>query len=94
MSGFMEILLIVAIILAILLVPRMLKRPEQNETPPPSPGLSGWKRLIIVASLLWPALLALYLKPWSNGWPGFLSMGLGPVIILWGVLWIIRGFRR
>ena len=86
--------MIVAIILASILVPRMLNRPEEVETRPPSQGITGWKRLAIVASLLWPALIALYLKPWSTGYFPFVYLAFGPVALAWGIYWVLRGFRR
>jgi hypothetical protein len=95
MSGFMEILLIIVVILAVIMLPRLLKRQEENETREPFQGfkLSGWKRLAIMASLLWPAFFALYLKPWNSGWPPFLYLAFGPVVLAWGLFWILRGFR-
>ena len=96
MSGFMEILLIVAVVLAIIMLPRMLNRQEGNENRHPYQGwkITGWKRLAIVASLLWPALFALYLKPWSTEWHPFVYLAFGPVALAWGIFWVLRGFRR
>ncbi|HHF51509.1 MAG: hypothetical protein JRJ86_00095 [Deltaproteobacteria bacterium] len=96
MSGLMEILLIVAIILGIFMLPRLLRRQQENEVRPADQGqgLSGWKRLAILASFLWPALLALYLKPWNSHWHIFLYVAVGPVALAWGILWIFSGFRK
>ena len=96
MSGFMEIILIIAVVLAIFMLPRLLNRQQDNETRQPYLGLrlAGWKRVAIVASLLWPALIALYIKPWNSGWHIFLYLGIGPVALAWGIAWVSRGFRR
>ena len=96
MSGVMEILLIVAIILGILMLPRMLRRPQENDIHQADQGmrLTGWQRLAIIVSVLWPALLALYLKPWHSDWLIYLSVAVCPVGLAWGVYWIFSGFRE
>jgi len=96
MSGLMEILLIVAIILCIFMLPGLLRRQQENEVRPTDQGLglTGWRRLAILASLLWPALLALYLKPWNSHWHIFLYVAVGPVVLAWGICWVFSGFRK
>jgi hypothetical protein len=96
MSGLTEILLIIAVILVIFMLPRLLNRQKEIEIRPPYQGLrlTGRKRLAIVASLLWPALTALYFKPWSAGWHPFAYLAFGPVALAWGIFWVLRGFRR
>ena len=96
MSGLMEILLIVAIILGILLLPKMLSNQPKQVIQQPYPGLNltGWNRLAIVASLLWPMLTAFYLKPWNNHWHLFFYIAAGPLIVGWGTFWVISGFRK
>jgi len=96
MSGVMEILLIVAIILGILMLPRMLRRTQENDIHQADQGmrLTGWQRLAIIVSVLWPALLALYLKPWHSDWLIYLSVAVCPVGLAWGVYWIFSGFRE
>ena len=92
----MEILLIVAIVLAIFMLPRMLSRQHKDDIqrPDPGPGLSGWKRMAILASFLWPALMALYLKPWDSGWHIFFYVAVCPVLLAWGISWVFSGFRK
>jgi hypothetical protein len=51
-------------------------------------------RIAILASLVWPSSMALLLKPWDKGLIPFLYIGIAPVIILWGIGWIIEGYRR
>jgi len=92
----MEILLIVAIILGILMLPRILRRPQENDIHQTDQGmrLTGWQRLAIIVSVLWPAILALYLKPWHSDWLLiYLSVAVCPVGLAWGVYWIFSGFR-
>jgi len=68
MSGLTEILLIVAIVVGILFLPGLMNKKSEKATQRLDRLLkiSGWTRLAILASLLWPALVALYLKPWNN----------------------------
>ena len=96
MSGLTEILLIVAIVLGILLLPRWLKKqpdgPDQSRAR--GPVLTGWKRLALALSLLWLAVLAFYLEPWNNRWPVFLCAAVGPVVLAWVIFWVVSGFRK
>lgn len=96
MSGVTEILLLVAIILGILILPRALRRPQEDDIHQVNQGmrLTGWQRLAIIVSVLWLALLALFLKPWHSDWLIYLSVAVCPVGVAWGVYWIFSGFRR
>jgi len=91
-----QILVIVAIALAIFMLPRLAgKRVEKNgSTSRNVLEISGWLRLAIMASILWPAGGAFYLKPWNGHWPMFFYVGIGPVILFWGVFWVLSGFRK
>jgi len=95
MSGLTEVLLIVAIILGIVMLPRALRRPQEDEIHQVDLGLrlTGWARLAITLSVLWMAILALYLKPWQGDWLIYLTVGVCPVGLAWGVYWILSGFR-
>ena len=96
MSGLTELLLIIAIILGILLLPKRLRRPQEvnRRRLDRLLALKGWHRVAIVASILWPALLALYLEPWNTGWLMFLFIGVFPVGLAWGIYWVLSGFRK
>lgn len=96
MSGLMEILIIVAIILGIILLPRMMRKPPESETENQNRTfkLNGWQRTAILSSFLWLAFFALYLKPWINGWHIFFYIGLGPVVLSWGIFWTFLGFKK
>jgi hypothetical protein len=95
-SGMMEILLIAAIVLAIFILPRMMARNPERDLQFPDRGfkLTGRMRLAIMASLVWPAIVALFLKPWNSNWPVFLYVAVGPVALTWGVCWVLWGFKK
>ena len=96
-SGIQEILVLVAIILGILFLPRILNRGQREEkaaAPKPAAVLSGKMRLAIAASILWPAVVAAIMQPWKNDLFPFLYIGLGPVGVLWIVFWVFTGFRK
>jgi hypothetical protein len=96
MPGLMEILLIVLIVLGIFMLPRLpAGKPEKKlHSRVRFLRLSGWMRLAVIVSFLWPASLALYLKPWDSHWPAFFYMAVGPVALSWGIFWVVSGFRK
>jgi len=95
-SGIQEILVLVAIILGILFLPRILNRGQEKKpaTFKPAVVLSGKMRMAIAASVLWPAAIAAYMQPWENDLFPFLYIGLGPVIIGGIIFWVYTGFLR
>jgi hypothetical protein len=67
--------------------------------------LSAWYRLLLVASITWIIIALIMTYPWThfhslggggstNNWSGFLSVGILPVALLWGIIWIVHGFRK
>ena len=96
MSGVSEILVIVAIILGIVMLPRLMNRPHERDVPRRAGGsrISGWMRLALVASLVWPALVAIYMEPWNGRWPVFVTMAAAPPALAWGVFWVVSGFKN
>ncbi len=96
MSGFIEILIIIAIILAIILLPRVLRRQPESDIRHTNHviKLTGWNRLAILVSFLWLVFFALYLRPWDKEWQIFIYVGITPVILCWGIFWIFLGFRK
>ncbi len=91
-----EILVIVAIALGIIMLPRLTGRRAEN-TGCQASGFSkinGWMRLAIMASVLWPAIMAFFLKPWNDHWPTFFYIAIGPVALSWGIFWVLSGFRK
>ena len=95
-SGIQEILVLVAIILGILFLPRILNRGQEKKLAAFKPAvvLSGKMRMAIAASVLWPAAIAAYMQPWKNDLFLFLYIGLGPVIIGGIIFWVYTGFLR
>ena len=95
-SGIQEILVLVAIILGILFLPRILNRSQGNRAVAPQPAvvLSGKMRLAIAASILWPAAMAAFIQPWQDDLYPFLYIGLGPVAVCWMLFWVYTGFLR
>ncbi|MGD8521625.1 MAG: hypothetical protein PVF56_10820 [Desulfobacterales bacterium] len=95
-TGIQEILILVAIILGILFLPRILNRGQdggQVESKPPF-VISGKMRLAIAASILWPAVIAVIMEPWKKDLFPFLYLGLGPVVLVWVIFWVYTGFRN
>ncbi len=95
-SGIQEILVLVAIILGILFLPRILNRGQENRAVAPKGMvvLSGKIRMAIAASVLWPAVIAAFMQPWKNDLFLFLYIGLGPVLLGWIIFWVYTGFLR
>jgi hypothetical protein len=95
-SGIQEILVLVAIILGILFLPRILSRGQEKTLASANPAvvLSGKMRMAVAASVIWPAAVAAFLQPWKDEFFPFLYIGLGPVALGWGIFWIYTGFRR
>ena len=95
-SGIQEILVLVAIILGILFLPRILNRGQEKNPAASKPAvvLSGKMRLAIAASILWPAAMAAFIQPWKEDLFPFLYIGLGPVAVCWMIFWIYTGFLR
>jgi len=95
-TGIQEILVLVAIILVILFLPRILNRGKERKPLEAKPAfvVTGKMRLAIAASLLWPAAIAAYIQPWKHDLVPFLYLGLGPVALGWTLYWVFSGFRK
>ena len=95
-SGIQEILVLVAIIVGIIFLPRILNRGQERKVAATQSKvvLSGKMRLAIAASVLWPAVIAAYMQPWKNDLIQFLYIGFGPVAACWIVFWVYTGFIR
>jgi len=59
-------------------------------------NLSGWKRLSLLLSAIWIfAIFAFIYKEHSHFKLGtFIACGILPIIVLWGMYWVIQGFKR
>ena len=95
-SGIQEILVLVAIILGILFLPRILNRGQEKKPAlaRPDVALSGKMRLALAASILWPIAIAAFMQPWKEDLVPFLYIGFGPVIVGWIIFWVYTGFIR
>ncbi len=98
-AGIQELLLLLVIVLAIVLLPRITTRERRSAAGPSilRPGilnLKGKIRLAIVMSILWPVITAIHMVPWATSWRPYLLVGLGPVLIFWCAVWVIAGFKN
>ena len=99
-AGSQEIFVLIIIAVLLFVLPRLFsrnqsRRPAQRTLSDSLSRIPGRMRLAIIASLLWPILMAAYLKPWISGtMDAVLYLGVGPVILGWSIRWIIAGFRK
>ncbi len=98
LSGIQEILLIVLLILALLILPRIFSSRRAPVTSRPVRSgrlrLSGKMRLALLISFLWLFIFSAVYVPWRGQWLPFLYAGVGPLIAAWGIFWVINGFRN
>ncbi len=93
-----EFLVVAAIALVIIFVPRLMSRkslpvPEQNSIRLIKP-LTGWIRLAILITIFWIAGSAAFLTPWESNIILFLYVCLGPVAAGWGSFWVWAGYKK
>ena len=98
-SGINEILLVAAIVLAIILIPRITASRNPGRPRVPSRvksgfALSGRQRLAILVSFFWIVFWAVRYEPWQKEWKLFVYIGLGPVLVIWGLFWALQGLRK
>jgi len=90
-----EMLVIVLLIALIVFLPRRLGRAGTvKRSGNIMRSLSGKTRLGITISALWLLLCTVYFQPWSGDLIGFALVGLCPVILGWGILWVIDGYKK
>lgn len=95
--GFNEIAVVALIAFAIFFLPRLKgKRQEIRfvKSTPKSLVVSGRLRLAIFVSILWAAAAALLFQPWNENLLLFLYIGIGPVFLGWGLIWVLAGYRK
>jgi len=94
MLGFQEILIIILVILGFIVFrPLFSKRPVQRKVRP-TIEISGKWRLALVASVVYPAAVAVYIQPWQNDPIIFYYIGVGPVVLAWLLGWAVMGFKK
>jgi len=94
MSGFHEILLVAAILLGILFLPRMMPRKGAQTSPRPVMVISRNLRIAMAASVIYPAVAAAFLQPWRKDLILFVYIGLGPVLLGWLLYWVSVGRKK
>jgi hypothetical protein len=94
MFGLQEILIITAIILGLLLIPRLTAKRQPERPPAPKFRLSGKMRMAVAASAFYTALTAAYFRPWQKDPVMFLYVGIGPVALAWLLCWVLVGFKK
>ena len=93
MPGSNELFIIIAIFIAIFfLLPRMKRHPSKKADRGFS--ISGNLRLHILASIIWPAIFAAMLEPWKGDMLKFIYIGIAPVLVGWGIGWVMIGFKK
>ncbi len=95
MPGYQEILIISAIVLGVIFIPRMMepKRPVPRLVRPPK-RLSGRGRLAVAVSIIYPLLVAGIMQPWHGDAFAYAYIALGPVALGWLLYWVALGYKR
>jgi len=94
MSGFHEILLVAAILLGILFIPRMMPRKDAQTSTRPVLVISRNMRVAIAASVIFPTIVAAFLQPWRKDLILFIYAGVGPVLLCWLLYWVLTGRKK
>lgn len=94
MFGLQEILIITAIILGLLFIPRITAKKQPERPSAAKFMLSGKMRMAIAASAVYIALTAAFFRPWHKDLMIFLYVGIGPVLLGWLAGWVFVGFRK
>jgi len=94
MFGLQEILIITAIILALLFIPRMTAKRQPEPPPAAKFRLSGKMRMAVAASAVYTAVTAGYFRPWQKDPVMFLYVGIAPVALAWLLCWVLVGFKK
>lgn len=95
MLGLQEILIISAIIVGAIFLPRLVNPKKPLPRPVrPRRKISGKGRLAIAATIVFPLIMAAILQPWRNDPIMYLYIGVGPVILCWLLFWVLQGYRR
>lgn len=96
MTGISEILVLVLLIACIFILPRMMKGEPETKTRvlKKKAPLSAKIRLGIILSLIYPLVLALYLKPWNTAYIPYVAYGILPVFLAWSLVWVLAGRKK
>lgn len=94
MSSPQEILIIALLFVLIFFLPRRLGKGGSKKSGTVLKNLSGRLRLALLVSVVWLLAWAAYFRPWSGEILGFALVGLSPVALGWGILWVVDGFKK
>ena len=97
MTGAVEILVLILLIISILILPRLLGsgKGQSIRKSHALPRLTPAKRAGIILTLLYPVGAGLHFKPWDSGQLiPYISFGVFPVCLIWSVIWIIAGRKK
>ncbi|HNY65225.1 MAG TPA: hypothetical protein PKM41_07275 [Deltaproteobacteria bacterium] len=95
MTGVQEVLLIVLLFSIIFILPSRLGKGGSGKKPGKlMAALSGKVRLGIFVSAVWLLVWAVYFRPWAGGVLVFALVGPSPVLLGWGIFWVVEGFRK
>lgn len=99
LSGLKEIIIILSVLAGLFIIPRIIrmKSGDQGTTskkpPQASRKDSGFKRLAILLTGLWVVLAFVFLRPLSGNVMPFLAAGVLPMVVAWGIRWVVLGFK-
>lgn len=95
MLGFQEILIIVLVIGGIVAFrPLFSKKAPARRPVRPMNRIGGKWRLALAASIVYPAAVAAYIRPWKSDPFDFYYVGIAPVVLAWLVCWTVMGFKK
>lgn len=95
MPGYQEIIIISAIVAGVIFLPRILAPPKQTpRLVRPRPRMTGPRRAALAATIAYPLVVAAIMQPWQNGAARYMIIGIGPVIALWLIYWVLQGFSQ
>ncbi len=96
MASITEILTLVVIIVGILILPKMFRQDEKKSSKKEFSinSLSVIVRFGIIISILIPIISALVFLLWKQDLILFILFGVIPLIVWWGLYWMISGFKN
>lgn len=95
MPGINEIILVVVLAMALFfLAKKSGRRPEMKSVFSLKEKMGGRKRLTVFVSIIWSIFMAVYLEPWNNNALHFIYFGILPVAVVWGIAWVIDGYKK
>ena len=95
MPGYQEIVIISAIVLGVIFIPRMMAprktAPRSILRPKRLPG--AWRAALAI-SVVYPLIVAAFIRPWQTDPVPYVYTGPVPVAMAWLMYWVLRGFKR